>query len=227
MIRLILILAIFYVPCVISAQDKDSLVLNLSSADDVTRDINLEQSSQSISPEMVTDIVLKDDVNFIDTLYQPKFDSLDYAPLGRYPMGFGNWYGWGLHEGLNLSIGLSAFSSFGHSPFKGMGFGQNIALEYVLPINNKLFVSLGGYFDNLFFSGDSYREAGINAVIGYRFDEHWEGYVYGQKSLVGNRMPIPYYDLSDFGDRIGAAIKYNFNPSISIQVSLETSKPRP
>lgn len=63
-------------------------------------------------------------------------------------------------------------------------------------------------------------------MLGYKFDEHWEGYIFGQKSLVNTRMPLPLYDIGNIGDRIGAAIKYNFNPSFSIQVSVSAEKRR-
>ena len=78
--------------------------------------------------------------------------------------------------------------------------------------------------NNLYWSHDAYRDAGLNAVLGYKFNEHWEGYIFGQKSLVNKNMPMPLYDMSRIGDRIGAAIKYNFNPQFSIQVTVETEK---
>jgi hypothetical protein len=35
-------------------------------------------------------------------------------------------------------------------------------------------------------------------------------------------MPYPLYDMSNLGDRIGAAVRYNFSPSFSIQVNVES-----
>ena len=59
-------------------------------------------------------------------------------------------------------------------------------------------------------------------MVGYRFDEHWEAFLYGQKSVVnGLRMPYPLYDMQELGDRIGASVRYNVNPSMSIEVSVE------
>lgn len=95
---------------------------------------------------------------------------------------------------------------------------------YALPVTDKLSIAIGGYFNNLYWTHNSYRDVGVNAVIGYRFDEHWEGYIYGQKSLVNKRMPLPLYDVSNIGDRIGAAIRYNVSPSVSVQVSVEKDK---
>ncbi len=157
-----------------------------------------------------------------DTLALPRLDRRGHVPVGIYPMGWGGWHDWGLHGGLNLSVGLSAFVSFGKGPWKGVGFGQNISAMYAIPVTDRLSVAVGGYLDHLFWQRDSYVDAGLSAVIGYRFDEHWEAYLYGQKSLVRNRMPMPLYDVGDIGDRIGATVKYNFSPTFSIQVSVET-----
>ena len=34
----------------------------------------------------------------------------------------------------------------------------------------------------------------------------------------------PYYDPMEFGDRFGAALKYNFSPSTYIQISVEKGR---
>ena len=101
-----------------------------------------------------------------------------------------------------------------------------------MPVTDKLSVAIGGYFNN-------WRDAGLSAVLGYRFNEHWEAYLYGQKSItnnIANRLqyglydgyyggygmgrfsrnafgisPYSMYDLGNFGDRIGATLRYNFN----------------
>ena len=95
---------------------------------------------------------------------------------------------------------------------------------YAIPVNNKLSIALGGYLNNIYWAHDAYRDAGLSAIIGYKFDEHWEGYLFGQKSLVNKRMPMPLYDMSHIGDRFGAAVKYNFNPNFSIQVTVSAEK---
>ena len=170
--------------------------------------------------------------------------------IGRYPMGFGGWNSWGLHKGLNVQLGASVFAQFGRGAHHGAGFQQDIALMYAMPINNKLSVAVGGYLNNVNFAGDNWHEAGLQAVLGYRFDEHWEAYIYGQKSIsnnINNRlrysvfdggygamgcfggfsrnfygMPsYSLYDLNNFGDRIGATVRYNFNNNMSIEVSVE------
>lgn len=160
-----------------------------------------------------------------DSLALPRFNMYGNPYINMYPTGWGGWYDWNLHKGLNVNIGASVFAMFGKgSHYKGAGFSQNISMMYAMPLTGKLSLALGGYFTNTSWSHDSYRDAGINAVLGYRFNEHWEAYLFGQKSLVNKRMPLPLYDANGLGDRIGAAVKYNFTPSFSIQVSVSTSQ---
>lgn len=159
-----------------------------------------------------------------DSLHLPLLDARGRVHTAVYPLGWGGWYGWNLHDGLNLNIGASVFASFGKGAWHGAGFGQNIAAMYALPVTDKLSVAVGGYLSNVYWAHNSYRDAGLNAVVGYRFDEHWEAYMYGQKSLVNRRMPLPLYDINALGDRIGAAVRYNFSPSVSVQVSVEREK---
>ncbi len=167
--------------------------------------------------------------------------------IGRYPLGFGGWYSWGLHKGLNVQIGASVFGQFGKGAHSGVGFQQDIALMYAMPINDKLSVAVGGYLNNVNFAGSNCFDAGVQAMIGYRFNEHWEAYLYGQKTITNNYnrrlnyslwdcgfgsmggfsrnfygMPsYSLYDLNNFGDRIGATVRYNFNNSMSIEVTVE------
>lgn len=171
--------------------------------------------------------------------------------IGYYPIAFAGWNSWGLHLGLNVQIGASIFTQFGKGAHSGAGFQQDIALMYATPVTDKLSVAVGGYLNNINYAGDNWRDAGLSAVIGYRFNEHWEAYIYGQKSIsnnIANRLrysmydryyggyygtcerfshnffgmpPYSAYDLANMGDRIGATVRYNFNNNMSIQVSVE------
>lgn len=92
-----------------------------------------------------------------------------------YPLG----YGWGLHKGLNLSVDLSAFATFGKNvPHRG-GFTQTIDATYLTPLtkDNKLWLALGTYINNVNYGGDSYHDGGVYGILGYQFNEHWEAYV--------------------------------------------------
>lgn len=117
--------------------------------------------------------------------------------ISRYPMPFGGWGSWGLHSGLNVQLGASVFAQFGKGARGGAGFQQNIALMYAMPVTDKLSVAVGGYLNNTNYGGDNWRDAGLQAVVGYRFNEHWEAYVYGQKSItnnIGQRLSRALYD---------------------------------
>ena len=99
--------------------------------------------------------------------------SFFYNPVSMMPFGT---YGYGLHRGLNVSLDLSAFATFGKNlPHKG-GFSQNINATYLAPLtkDGKLWIAGGGYFNNTFWGSDSYRDVGLYALLGYRFNEHWE-----------------------------------------------------
>lgn len=97
-------------------------------------------------------------------------------------------YGWGLHEGLNVSLGLNAFVTSGkHVPHRG-GFGQNLSLSYLTPLtkDRKLWLNVGGSLNHTTWGGDSYRDGSVYAMLGYRFNDRWEAYIYGQLSLCNN-----------------------------------------
>lgn len=161
-----------------------------------------------------------------DTLHLPRLNYRgQVVPLGHYPYFWDGYWGWDLHEGLNVSLGASVMAQFGKHARSGAGFGQNIAMVYAAPLTKKLTFAVGGYFNRLSWSHDAYHDAGITAVLGYRFDEHWEAYIYGQKSIThSNYMPMPLYGMGMMGDRLGAAVRYNFSPSMSIEVSVETDR---
>lgn len=123
-------------------------------------------------------------------------DGLSDNPVGY--LGYGYGYG-GLHKGLNFSVDLSAFATFGkHVPHHG-GFTQTINATYLTPLtkDGKLWMAAGGYLNNINWGGDSYRDAGLYAMVGYRFNEHWEAYAYGQLSLNNNYQSFysPYYGM--------------------------------
>lgn len=159
-----------------------------------------------------------------DTLALPLFNSLGQPRRLIYgPLMWGGWYDWQLHRGLNVSLGASVFAQWGKGAwYKGAGFNQRISMMYAQPLSDRLTLAVGGYFSNTSWAHDAWRNAGVTALLGYRFSDRWEAYVYAQKSLVENRlMPLPLYDLNSLGDRIGAAVRYNVSPSFSVQVSLE------
>lgn len=163
--------------------------------------------------------------------------SFFYNPVSMMPFGT---YGYGLHRGLNVSLDLSAFATFGKNlPHKG-GFSQNINATYLAPLtkDGKLWIAGGGYFNNTFWGSDSYRDVGLYAILGYRFNEHWEAYVYGQLSVSNNYsqygnlyygwgwpvtgvMPLGYGMGVAGANVLGAGVKYNVNKNFSIGLNVE------
>ncbi len=157
-----------------------------------------------------------------------------------------NDYGWGLHRGLNVSVDLSAFATIGHNLPHNGGFTQRLNATYLAPLtkDNKLWLAAGGYIQNINWGSDSYKDGALYAALGYKFNDHWEAWVYGQKSVTNNYsnysntynryMYGPYMYGMGYGtmgssmgmpgaDVIGAAVKYNFSPSFSIQLNVESA----
>lgn len=158
-----------------------------------------------------------------DSLHLPVLNgSGQVLPLNRYPYRWTGHHHWNLHKGLNLNLGASVFAFFGKNAPGGAGFTQSLSAMYAMPLSKNLSLAVGGYLNNMIWSRHSYRDAGVSAVLGYRFNEHWEAYLYGQKSIAKTGfIPYPLYDIGALGDRIGAAVKYHFNPHFSVQLSVE------
>lgn len=202
---------------------RDVKITSTDTAPALTGEMQPSAYSQDYDKSVLHDALIVNSLN--DSLHLPLLDACgQVAPIGLYPSYFYGWNNWQLHKGLNINLGASVFARFGKNTNHGAGFTQNLSAMYALPVTNKLSVAVGGYLNNIFWMHDNYKDAGLSAVIGYRFNERWEAYLYGQKSLVDNkRMPYSLYDMNNVGDRIGAAVKYNFNNNASIQISVETT----
>ena len=190
-------------------------------------DDELYNPSLQMTTPMTTSPTLSEFGVSLDSLHLPELDDRGRVMnYNYYPYYFGGmWSNWRLHEGLNLSLGASIFSQFGKHAYGGVGFSQNLSVQYATALTSRLSIAVGGYLENMYWANTTFRDAGMTAVLGYKFNEQWEGYVYGQKSIVTN-APIPYYlqDLNEMGDRIGAALRYNITPNISVQMSVESRR---
>ena len=158
-------------------------------------------------------------------LHLPMLNQWGLMPRLMYsPIWWGGWNSWDLHEGLNVSMGASVFSTFGsgHS-YHGAGFTQNVAALYARPLTDKLSFAVGGYFHRMSWAHDSWKDAGLTGILSYRFNDHWEAYLYGQKSFIDKNVPRHplLYDMAGFGDRIGATLRYNLNRMVSFEVNVE------
>lgn len=167
-----------------------------------------------------------------DTLRQHQIDD----SLRALPSMIGDYtYGNGYHKGLNVEAGMSAFATFGHGlPHRG-GFSQSLTTTWLTPLTKdyRLWLALGSNVSHTNWGSDHYYDGTLNAALGYKFDDRWEAYIYGQLNIANNyiRRHIPYYNRWGYitGDywpglnRIGAAVRYNISPSVSIQINAEVN----
>lgn len=187
-----------------------------------------QEDTRQLRNELCSDSIIQ--MPQLTTLNIPTLTSMGTMPTLRwYPFMWSGWNSWDVHQGLNAQIGASIFSTFGSgNTYSGAGFTQNIAILYAKPLTDKLSLAVGGYLNSMQWWHNDYHDAGLTAVLGYRYDEHWSSYIYGQKSLMPDSyMPYPLMNMSELGDRIGAAVRYDFNPNFSVQVSFEYGKSKP
>lgn len=119
------------------------------------------------------------------------------------------------HSGFNASVDLSAFATFGKNvPHRG-GFSQTINASYLTPLtkNGKLWIAGGGYFNNVNWGGDNFHDVGLYAIMGYKFNEHWEAYVYGQLSVSNNYNSF-YNRYMGYGYGLYGMSPYGMYPGI-------------
>lgn len=238
----IIIIATMFSLAVFAQEDNKQIVVTSSveDIDDEYVDDNREYLNGMVPVASFDDKSVK-----TDTLHLPTLDYMGRVPGHRYmwyPM-MGGFGGWNVHEGLNVNVGLSAFTSFGKNSFNG--WGQNLSAVYAKPLNDKWSIAVGAYLNNYSTNYGSFRCAGITGVVSYRFNEHWEAYVYGQKAFMDNRSSLfghygpygygpygfgpygfgypmhPLYDMGMMGDRIGAGVTWMPNDKFSFSVQFE------
>ena len=134
-----------------------------------------------------------------------------------YPLNYalGGWNNWQLHKGLNVNEGASVFAQFGKGARHGAGFTQDVSLMYVTNLSPKATLAVGGYFNNMTWGGDNYTSAGISALLGYRFNEHWSAYAFVQKAFTSDNMAQlglydPYWGGYGYGYPYG--LGYGYGP---------------
>lgn len=188
-------------------------------------------ATNSFAQEQATEMKPHADSTFFGAEgYLPYDASLYNYPI---PLFSNNHFGY-LHSGLNVSMGLSVFAMFGKNAPSGAGFSQNLTATYLRPLGKKSWMAVGGYVDHINWSGNSFTTGGLQGQLGYQFDEHWAAYLYGQKSIINNGVqpygfyhrsglygmssPLPYDKL---GDKLGAAVRWTPNPTLSIELSVE------
>lgn len=147
-----------------------------------------------------------------------------YSPFDMYGITPFSYTTWELHKGFNASIGMNVtFSPSKYAP-SGVGFGQDAAFLYAVPLNKRLSVAGGLYASNFNWGGINYRNVGIAGIAAFKVNKRISLYAYGNKSLMPKRSPY-YYPLPNFApDRIGGMINFKFNESSSISIGVEGIK---
>lgn len=121
-----------------------------------------------------------------------------------------------LYPGLHAT--LSASVTVGPS---GSGFSHGLSIAYADSIMSRLTYTIGGYYRHHHWLGHGYSDAGLTAMLNYRFDQRWEGTLYVQKSLEQPRAPrMPFWVREEMADKIGAEVRYHFSPSFTMGVSV-------
>ena len=139
------------------------------------------------------------------------------TPGDFYYPGWGYGFGaWRLHEGLNVNLSASAFAGFGHGNSHGAGFSQDVSLMYVTNLSKKATLAVGGYVNHLTYRSGNYFVGGINAVLGYQFNEHWSAYAFVQKAFTSDNFGQAFGYGSPYWYGYGAwgyaPIGYGFAP---------------
>jgi len=119
---------------------------------------------------------------------------------------------------LHGQLSAFVFTGFGKHSI-GSGFGEQLALSLSKEITPRLLLEVGGYYHHLYYRGNNFGSVGLNADLVYRINERTEAIVFAQKVIARQQMPLPLYFVSGQTDKIGAALRYHFSPSFSVEVS--------
>ena len=149
-----------------------------------------------------------------------------YSPFNMYgitPFSY-SYAKWELHKGFNASLGMHVtFSPSKYAP-SGVGFGQDAAFMYAVPLNSRFSVAAGLYASNMNWGFINYKNIGIAGVAAFKLNDRITLYGYGNKSLMPQRSPL-YYPLPNFSpDKLGGMINFKLGESTSISVGVEGIK---
>lgn len=146
-----------------------------------------------------------------------------FSMYGISPFSY-SYANWELHKGFNASLGMHVtFSPSKYAP-SGVGFGQDAAFMYAVPINNRFSVAAGLYATNMDWGFINYKNVGIAGVAAFKLNDRITLYGYGNKSLMPQRSPL-YYPLPNFlPDKLGGMINFKIGESSSISFGVEGIK---
>ena len=147
-----------------------------------------------------------------------------FLMYGITPYTLGGYANWDLHRGFNASLGMNVSVGFGKHALHGVGFGQDAAFLYAVPLNNRVSMAGGVYATNMDWGNYSYRNVGVTGIIAFKATDRITLYGYGNKSIMPKRT-FPTYPLPNFTpDKFGGMVNFKVGESASISLGVEAIK---
>lgn len=201
-------------PVICMSQTNESTVYENDSVLYKSSETDVETFSVTNTDSLSTPLVAP----IMQTGMYPSFSMYGISPFSY------NYAGWELHKGFNASLGMHVtFSPSKYAP-SGVGFGQDAAFMYAVPINSRFSVAAGLYATNMNWGFINYKNAGIAGVAAFKLNDKITLYGYGNKSLMPQRSPM-YYPLPNFSpDKFGGMINFKIGESSSISFGVEGIK---
>lgn len=190
--------------------ESESISLKQDSAYNIKQELMPVSNTDSLSTPLVAPIM--------QAGMYPSFSMYGISPFSY------SYANWELHKGFNASLGMHVtFSPSKYAP-SGVGFGQDAAFMYAVPVNNRFSVAAGLYATNLDWGFINYKNVGIAGVAAFKLNDRITLYGYGNKSLMPQRSPL-YYPLPNFSpDKLGGMINFKIGESSSISFGVEGIK---
>lgn len=190
--------------------ESESISIKQDSAYNIKQELMPVSNTDSLSTPLVAPIM--------QAGMYPSFSMYGISPFSY------SYANWELHKGFNASLGMHVtFSPSKYAP-SGVGFGQDAAFMYAVPVNNRFSVAAGLYATNMDWGFINYKNVGITGVAAFKLNDRITLYGYGNKSLMPQRSPL-YYPLPNFSpDKLGGMINFKIGESSSISFGVEGIK---
>ena len=203
-----LIILSFFFPMGMVAQSEPADTLQLKSA-----------------PEAGELLLASDSTDFSLTAPIPAAGS--YRPFLMYgitPFAYGGYANWDLHRGFNASFGMNVSVGLGKHRLPGVGFGQDAAFLYAVPLNSRVSAAGGVYASNMTWGNYNYRDVGVTGIVAFKATDRITLYGYGNKSIMPKRT-FPAYPLPNFNpDKFGGMVNFKVGESASFSIGVEAIK---
>ena len=188
---------------------------------------NVVSDSLKDSRAMTTtgDLLASDSTEFSIASPIPMAGTLrPFVMYGITPFPMGGYANWDLHKGFNASIGMNVSVGFGKHALSGVGFGQDAAFLYAVPLNSRVSAAGGVYATNMNWGNYSYRNVGVTGIVAFKATDRITLYGYGNKSIMPKRT-FPAYPLPNFTpDKFGGMVNFKVGESASFSIGVEAIK---